>query len=84
MKEVKNIKVLVAGKEHVKYVDEINNAIDIASKQRGTGIARRTDEYLTAKISEGKAIIALEGDTFAGFCYIETWGGRRDFPNKNR
>lgn len=76
MKEVKNIKVLVAGKEHVKYVDEINNAIDIASKQRGTGIARRTDEYLTAKISEGKAIIALDGDNFAGFCYIETWGNR--------
>lgn len=76
MKDVKNIKVVVAGKEHVKYVDEINNAIDIASKQRGTGIARRTDEYLTAKISEGKAIIALEGDTFAGFCYIETWGDK--------
>lgn len=76
MKEVKNIKVLVAGKEHVKYVDEINNAIDIASKQRGTGIARRSDEYLTAKISEGKAIIALDGEIFAGFCYIETWGDK--------
>lgn len=76
MKDVKNIKVVVAGKEHVKYVDEINNAIEIASKQRGTGIARRTDEYLTAKISEGKAIIALDGDIFAGFCYIETWGNK--------
>src|SRR5690554_7325130 len=76
MKEVKNIKVMVAGKQHVKYVEEINNAIDTASKQRGTGIARRSDEYLTAKISEGKAIIALEGDIFAGFCYIETWGNK--------
>lgn len=76
MKEVKNIKVMVAGKQHVKYVEEINNAIDIASKQRGTGIARRTDEYLTAKISEGKAIIALDGENFAGFCYIETWGNK--------
>ena len=65
-----------AEKKHIKYVDEINNAIDIASKQRGTGIARRTDEYLIAKISEGKAIISLDGDIFAGFCYIETWGNK--------
>jgi GNAT superfamily N-acetyltransferase len=73
---LKNIKVLVAGKEHVKYVDEINDAIDVASKQRGTGIARRTYEYLASKIEEGKAIIALDGETFAGFCYIETWGNK--------
>ena len=76
MKDVKKIKVDVAGKQHVRYVGEINDAIDAASKQRGTGIARRTDEYLTAKITEGKAIIALEGDVFAGFCYIETWGNK--------
>ena len=76
MKDIKKLKVEVAGKKHIKYVDEINNAIDIASKQRGTGIARRSDEYLIAKISEGKAIIALDGDVFAGFCYIETWGDK--------
>ncbi|WP_372947433.1 GNAT family N-acetyltransferase [Mariniphaga sp.] len=76
MKELKNIKVLVAGKEHLKYVDEINDAIDVASKQRGTGIARRTYEYLASKIEEGKAIIALDGEAFAGFCYIETWGNK--------
>lgn len=35
MKELKNIKILVASEEHVKYVDDINDAIDIASKQRG-------------------------------------------------
>lgn len=76
MKDIKKLSVEVAGKKHIKYVDEINNAIDIASKQRGTGIARRTDEYLITKISEGKAIIALDGDIFAGFCYIETWGDK--------
>jgi GNAT superfamily N-acetyltransferase len=76
MKDSKKITVEVAGKQHIKYVEEINNAIDIASKQRGTGIARRTDEYLINKISEGKAIIALDGDIFAGFCYIETWGDK--------
>lgn len=76
MKELKNIKVEVAGKEHVKYVDEINDAIEEASKQRGTGIARRSYEYLASKITEGKAIIALRDGKFAGFCYIETWGNK--------
>ncbi len=76
MKDEKNIKVVIAEKKHTKYVDEINDAIDSAAKQRGTGIARRTNEYLTAKIEEGKAILALDGDTFAGFCYIESWGGK--------
>ncbi len=73
MNNLDNIKVLVAGEEHLKYIDDINDAIDLASKQRGTGIARRTNEYLTMKMEEGKAIIALDGDKFAGFCYIETW-----------
>ncbi|MFW6309714.1 MAG: GNAT family N-acetyltransferase [Prolixibacteraceae bacterium] len=76
MKELKNIKIEVADKKHVKYVEEINDAIDIASKQRGTGIARRSNEYLETKITEGKAIIALVGEKFAGFCYIETWGNK--------
>lgn len=74
MTELKNIKIEVAGVQHLKYVDTINDHIDLASRQRGTGIARRTYEYLAAKMEEGKAVIALDGDQFAGFCYIETWG----------
>lgn len=74
MKELKDIKVEVAGEQHLKYVDIINDTIDMAAQQRGTGIARRTHEYLENKMKEGKAIIALDGDRFAGFCYIESWG----------
>ncbi len=70
------IKVIVAGKEHVRYVDQINDTIEEASKQRGTGIARRSYDYLASKITDGKAIIALDEDNFAGFCYIETWGNK--------
>lgn len=73
MKELNNIKIEVANKKHIRYIDDINDAIDVASKQRGTGIARRTFEYLSEKITQGKAIIALEGEKFAGFCYIEAW-----------
>lgn len=73
MKKLENIKVEIAREEHIKYIDNINDAIDVASKQRGTGIARRTYEYLYEKISSGKAVIAIEGEVFAGFCYIEAW-----------
>ncbi|MFA5330302.1 MAG: GNAT family N-acetyltransferase [Prolixibacteraceae bacterium] len=82
MKELKNIQVLVATEEHIKYVDEVNDAIELASKERGTGIARRTYEYIAKKMMEGKAIIALEnGVTFAGFCYVETWGEKSFVAN---
>jgi N-acetylglutamate synthase-like GNAT family acetyltransferase len=41
---------------------------------RGTGIAKRTPEYVAKKMEEGKAVIAHtpEGE-WVGFCYIETW-----------
>ncbi len=46
-----------------------------SAKARGTGIARRKPEYVARKMEEGKAVIALHKDgTWAGFCYIETWG----------
>lgn len=81
MEEKNNIKVQIAGEEHLKYVEVINDAIQQASEERGTGIARRTDEYIIKKISEGKAIIAFDGDVFAGFCYIESWGHNRHVAN---
>lgn len=65
---------MVAGQEHLRYVSTINDTIDEAAKARGTGIARRTDEYITDKINQGKAIIALNREEFVGFCYIESWG----------
>ncbi len=75
------IEVLFADERHIKYVDIINDTIDLASKERGTGIARRTYEYIANKITEGKSIIALDGETFAGFCYVESWGDKRYVAN---
>jgi hypothetical protein len=75
------IDVLVADESHVRYVDTILETIANAAKIRGTGIAKRTPEYLTQKILEGKAIIALKEDVFAGFCYIETWGNKQFVAN---
>jgi len=81
MKRIEDIKVVAANVSHLKYTTEINDTIDTASKERGTGIARRTDEYISKKILEGKGIIALDGETFAGFCYIESWGHNRFVAN---
>ena len=75
--EEKEIQVLVAGPEHEVYVDTILQTIADAAKVRGTGIAKRTHEYLTTKMKEAKAVIALCGNRFAGFSYIETWGNKQ-------
>lgn len=75
------IEILIANASHEKYVDEILDTISAAAKVRGTGIAKRTHEYLTQKMKEGKAIIAVAGDEFAGFCYIESWGNRQYVAN---
>ena len=87
MEENKNgeveIKVIVADASHEKYVDEILETISAAAKVRGTGIAKRTHEYVAQKMREGKAVIALAGEQeeFAGFCYIESWGNKQYVAN---
>ena len=79
MEQESDIEVLIAGPEHEKYVDTILDTIAEAAKVRGTGIAKRTHEYLTKKMQEAKAVIALRKSDgrFAGFSYIETWGNKQ-------
>lgn len=68
--------VVPATEEHTAYAAEICEEMAESAKARGTGIARRTPEYVAKKMLEGKAVIALQEDgTWAGFCYIETWDG---------
>lgn len=63
-----------ANSSHFHYAEEICKMYSESAKQRGTGIATRTPEYVTEKMREGKAIIGLHKDgRFAGFSYIETW-----------
>lgn len=72
-----DITVMVADASHEKYVDIILDTIEKAAKVRGTGIAKRTHEYVATKMKEAKAVIALYGDEFVGFSYIETWGNKQ-------
>ena len=66
--------IIRAKAKHITYAKTISECIDDSAKSRGTGIARRTPEYIQTKMSNGNAIIALDKDEFAGFCYIEVWG----------
>lgn len=56
--------------------------MEASAKARGTGIAKRSPEYIEKKMEEGKAIIALTGaGTWVGFCYIEVWGHEQFVAN---
>ncbi len=68
------MEIVIADKSHSIYADIICNTIADAAQVRGTGIAKRKPEYIITKMENGNAVIALEGDKFAGFCYIEQWG----------
>lgn len=64
----------VSSEKHLVYLEEIRNEMEDSAKKRGTGIAKRSSEYLGKKILEGNSIIAIdENGIWAGFCYIETW-----------
>jgi hypothetical protein len=66
--------VVFASEQHTGYAEQICDEMAESAKARGTGIAKRSPEYVAAKMREGKAVIALTTDgEWAGFCYIETW-----------
>jgi len=66
--------VQVALPEHRVFAEEIVTEMAESAKARGTGIAKRSPEYISNKMQEGKSVIAFHKDgSWAGFCYIETW-----------
>src|SRR5690606_1047726 len=66
------MQILIANDKHIHYAQEICDTIEESAKQRGTGIAKRTPEYITTKIQNGNAVIAIEGKEFDRFWYIDT------------
>ncbi len=72
---IKDFKVIVATEDHIHFAQQICDEMAESAKARGTGIAKRTPEYVSQKMSEGKAVIAFHNDgRWAGFSYIESWG----------
>ncbi|WP_236059583.1 GNAT family N-acetyltransferase [Chitinophaga rhizophila] len=70
-----NIIVRVATTDDKHYGKTITDEMEASAKARGTGIAKRSPEYVQLKMEEGKAVIALtDKGEWVGFCYIEAWG----------
>jgi len=66
--------VEVAGVQHAYFAETICAEMESSARARGTGIAKRTPDYITQKMLEGKAVVAItRAGEWAGFCYIESW-----------
>ena len=76
-----SIKLYYCTPDHHKYAEAICELIETAAKQRGTGIAKREPEYIKTKMTNGNAVIALDGGKLAGFCYIEIWEDKKYVAN---
>ena len=75
--EKQEFSIMVAGPQHAFFAQQICDEMAASARARGTGIAKRTPEYISDKMKEGKAVIAFAkgpAEGWAGFCYIETWG----------
>jgi hypothetical protein len=73
--ETQEIIIRVATPDDKVYAKTITDEMEASAMARGTGIAKRSPEYIEQKIDEGKTVIAVLPDgTWVGFCYIETWG----------
>lgn len=80
--EQSNIVVRVAIPADVIYASTITDEMAASAKARGTGIAKRSPEYISQKINEGKAVIAVtKQNQWVGFCYIEAWGHEKFVAN---
>lgn len=74
MENSNNIIVRVANESDIHYAQQIVDEMASSAKARGTGIAKRTAQYVANKMQEGKAVIALtDKNEWVGFCYIEEW-----------
>ena len=66
--------VRVAHSGDASFANTITDEMASSAQARGTGIAKRSPEYVAKKINEGKSVIAVTEDgTWVGFCYIEAW-----------
>lgn len=80
--EQSNIVVRVAIPADITYASTITDEMASSAQARGTGIAKRSPEYISQKITEGKAVIAVTKENkWVGFCYIEAWGHEKFVAN---
>ncbi len=80
--EQSNIIVRVAIPADIIHATTITDEMASSALARGTGIAKRSPEYISQKMTEGKAVIAVTKENkWVGFCYIEAWGHEKFVAN---
>lgn len=80
--EQSNIIVRVAIPDDIIHATTITDEMASSALARGTGIAKRSPEYVSQKMTEGKAVIAVTKENkWVGFCYIEAWGHEKFVAN---
>lgn len=80
--EQSNIIVRVATPDDIIHASTITDEMASSAQARGTGIAKRSPEYISQKMTEGKAVIAVTKENkWVGFCYIEAWGHEKFVAN---
>lgn len=80
--ENQDIIIRAANYADTEYATIITDEMESSARARGTGIAKRSPEYVALKMEEGKAVIALtKGGEWVGFCYIEAWGDEQYVAN---
>lgn len=67
--------IRVADEADYIFAEKISIEMEASAKARGTGIAKRSPDYIASKMRSGQAFIAvtIDGLDVAGFCYAETW-----------
>jgi len=74
MNQEQEFQIIVADESHESFAEIICEEMAASALARGTGIAKRSPDYIREKMREGKAVIAFSKEgIWAGFCYIETW-----------
>lgn len=76
-----DVELFITNENHLPFAKTICELIEASAKQRGTGIALREVSYIEKKIKAGDAILALKGEEFVGFCYIEIWSNQKYVAN---
>lgn len=76
-----SVQIFIATEIHTFLAEDICALIEKAAHQRGTGIAKREPAYIKTKMVNGNAVIALDGDQLAGFCYVEIWEDKKYVAN---
>lgn len=68
-----DVSIVIAHEGHYKFAQQICDTMEASAIIRGTGIAKRSPDYIVKKMEHGDAVVALVNGAFAGFCYIESW-----------